>query len=186
MTTNELVTLATFPTPDRAGFLRNLLEAEGIHAYLADETAAGMMWLLNTAMGGVKVQVAESDVARATEILEEHRQTIADLGDDAFAAEALSSAPLDDIPGEMNGPVPDDEPDDVVVSPTDELASRAFRAAGIGVAFFPVLIYAVWLVARLILSKDELSDRASRHLWFAFGITFVTLLGWWVLIRGLR
>ena len=66
---NELVTLAKYPTPERAGFIRNLLEAEGVRAYLADDVTVGMLWYLTTAVGGVKVRVAEGDVARATEIL---------------------------------------------------------------------------------------------------------------------
>src|SRR5262245_62245570 len=70
---NSLVTLETLPNPERARFIQGLLESEGVPASLADEAAGGMMWHLNNAIGGIKVQVTEADIPRAQEILEAHR-----------------------------------------------------------------------------------------------------------------
>ncbi len=173
--THELVTLATFPTPVEAGFVKNLLEAEGIRAFLADEITAGMFWQLGNSIGWVKLQVAEGDADRATEILEEHHRTLADVGQEAFAAEATST------PAEAEAV--DEGPDDSPEDPNDELAARAFHAAGIGLIFLPILLYAAWLIGRLIFSRSELSERASRRLWLAFGITIVGLSGYWAFFR---
>src|SRR5207302_4282887 len=95
------VTLATFPVPTAASFMKSLLIAEGTRAYLADEIAVGMLWHLSIAIGWVKLQVAEADVARATRILEEYRQAVDDLGQEAFAAEAISSPAADKEPDNM-------------------------------------------------------------------------------------
>ncbi|HEY3965638.1 MAG TPA: hypothetical protein VGM05_13860 [Planctomycetaceae bacterium] len=64
------------------------------------------------------------------------------------------------------------------------MASRAFRAAVIGLGFVPASFYAAWLIGRLVFSSAELSDKASRRMWGAFALTFATFLFWWVLIRA--
>src|SRR5262245_10156703 len=97
---NSLVTLDTFPNPEHARFIQGLLESEGVPAYLADETAAGMMWHLSSDIGGIKLQVAEADTPRAQEILEAHRQTLADMSPEAFAAEAESSPSAEELPAD--------------------------------------------------------------------------------------
>jgi hypothetical protein len=181
---DQLVTLATFQTPNEAGFIRNLLAAEGIHAYLADETTIGMMWYLNTAIGGIKLQIAEADIVRANEILEAHRRIVEDLSDEDLAAEALSTPSDDDTEGEVGDRLPAVGPDDEVLDPTDDLARRALRASAIGMVCLPVSVYRAWLIGRLICSKFELSDKASWHLWLAFGMTIATIMAWWVIVRG--
>ncbi len=95
-TSNRLVTLATFPAPATAGFIKSLLVAEGVQAFLADEIMMGMYWCLANSMGWVKVQVAEADVSRANEILEAYRETLADLGHEAFVAEATACMAVDE------------------------------------------------------------------------------------------
>jgi hypothetical protein len=122
---NQLVTLETFPNPERARFIQGLLEAEGVQAYLADETAGGMMWHLSNAIGGIKLQVAEADISRAQEILEAHRQTLADLGPEAFAAEATGSPSADESPADGAHVITATDADDEAPDPTDEMASRA-------------------------------------------------------------
>lgn len=263
---DRLVTLATFPTPVEAGFIRNLLEAAGLRAYLSDEMTGAMFWQLGNSIGWVKVQVAERDRERAIEILNEHRQILADIGPNAFAAEATNASDTEASPRESAtviclgcghevamgagmcwfcGAVRADLPlvaestmepsaisgddtgmntsailpdtnscpmcgstvsevdrtcakcgeilrmstlptaalDDEIVDPLDELANRAFRAAGIGLIFFPVLFYAGWLIGRLVFTKSELSDSASRKMWIAFLITLVGSVGIWAFLR---
>ena len=182
--TNELVTLATFQTSTEAGFIRNLLAAEGIHAFLADETTVGMMWHLNTAMGGIKLLVAPADIDRANEILAAHRRNVEDLSDDALASEALSAPPDGDSDSET-ADGSDDDIDDYP-DPTDDLARRALRASAIGMICLPVTVYGAWLIGRLICSKVELSNKASQRLWLAFGITLATMAGWCAIFRGGR
>lgn len=181
---NRLITLATFHNPADAGFVKSLLEAEGIRTFLADEVATGMLSYLSNAIGWVKVQVDEQDLSRANEIITIHRQTIADLGQEAFAAEATNSP----IAGEKSESAPAsrivDEPQDEIVDPTEDLASRAFRAAAIGVVCHPLLLYAAWLIGKLLFSRAELSATASRKLWLAIGMTFLVFLGYWIFLTN--
>src|SRR5258708_37898633 len=93
----RLVTLATFPAPPVAGLVKDLLAAEGVRAFLADEMTTVMFWHLGSASGWTKLQVEEADVARATEILGNYRQTFVDLGREAFAAEATSCPAAGDV-----------------------------------------------------------------------------------------
>ena len=69
--TRELETIASFTTAFAAHLRKNLLEREGVHAFLADELTGDHLF------GGyvhdyVKLQVASQDVERAQKILEVH------------------------------------------------------------------------------------------------------------------
>ena len=70
----SLKTVAAYPTPIEANLARNRLEAAGIQAFLGDDMTVGWLWHLGTALHGVKVLVAESDLSRATEILEKLKE----------------------------------------------------------------------------------------------------------------
>jgi len=68
---DDLRTVASFNTPIEADIARNHLEAAGIQAFLADDQTIGWLWHLGTALQGVKLLVAESDLARAIETLQQ-------------------------------------------------------------------------------------------------------------------
>ena len=63
----RLVTIAAFDTPVKASILASRLEVEGIECFIADEETIAAHGLLAGAVGGVKVQVRESDAPRAAE-----------------------------------------------------------------------------------------------------------------------
>jgi hypothetical protein len=66
----QLVTIATYSTPEMAHLAKNQLEDEKITTHLADEMVVGTDWELgNTAVGGLKLQVAAHDEDRARKIL---------------------------------------------------------------------------------------------------------------------
>ncbi len=65
-----LITIANFPYPIDANLAKSRLEAEGIDCVLTNEHIAGMNWYWPLAIGGVGLQVRESDAERAVEILE--------------------------------------------------------------------------------------------------------------------
>jgi hypothetical protein len=67
----NLVTLATFWSVPEAHMLRSRLEAEGVHAVVADELSTAMTWGTLNSQGGIKVQVAERDLTRAREVLDD-------------------------------------------------------------------------------------------------------------------
>ena len=62
-----MTTIATFSKPEDAHLLRLRLESGGIEAFLVDENVTQMEWSFLT--GGVRVQVANEDVAAARELL---------------------------------------------------------------------------------------------------------------------
>ena len=64
-----MTTIATFNKPEEAHLLRMRLEAGGIAAFIQDENIVQIDWLLANAIGGVRVQVADEDVAAAHELL---------------------------------------------------------------------------------------------------------------------
>ena len=56
----KMVTVATFDMPTEAHLAKGLLEANGLAAFLADELTVGVAWHLSNAVGGIKLQVAET------------------------------------------------------------------------------------------------------------------------------
>jgi hypothetical protein len=67
--TDKLKTVAVFATPTEADLAKNCLAAAGLQAFLADELTVGWLWHLGTALGGIKLMVAESDLPRARQLL---------------------------------------------------------------------------------------------------------------------
>lgn len=64
-----MVAVATFSKPEEAHLLRMRLEAGGIQAFLRDENTIQVDWLYSNALGGVRVEVADEDVAATRELL---------------------------------------------------------------------------------------------------------------------
>lgn len=65
----DIVTIATYSYPLEAEIAKGKLESEGIWAFVADDYVVTMNWLYSAAVGGVKLQVKESDVQRALHVL---------------------------------------------------------------------------------------------------------------------
>jgi len=79
---NELRTIYTTPNNIEAHIFKQKLENEGIECILTDEHIVSVNTFYNQAVGGIKVQVKESDYARAMEVIKEeemieiHRDSI--------------------------------------------------------------------------------------------------------------
>lgn len=69
-------TIATCSQPQEATLIQLRLEAVGITAYLRDETVIQLQPFYSNLLGGVKVEVADSDYEAAIEFLK------ADSGDE--------------------------------------------------------------------------------------------------------
>ncbi len=67
-----LITVESFTDPLDAHLAKGRLEAEGIQAYIAHENHIWANWMLSTALGGVKLQVFETDLDKARKIIKEH------------------------------------------------------------------------------------------------------------------
>jgi hypothetical protein len=62
-------TVAAYSKPEEAYLARSRLESSGISATIRDEYVVSTYWLYSNAVGGVKVDVADEDYARAREAL---------------------------------------------------------------------------------------------------------------------
>ncbi len=64
-----MTTIATFSKSEEAHLFRTRLEAAGIPAFVQDEHLVQLDWLYSNAIGGVRVQIADEDVAAARAFL---------------------------------------------------------------------------------------------------------------------
>lgn len=69
MQSHKRITILTFDYPHDAIFAKSRLESEGIEVYLKDEHTVQANPLYSGAIGGVKLQVFESDLENARKIL---------------------------------------------------------------------------------------------------------------------
>ncbi|HME31578.1 MAG TPA: DUF2007 domain-containing protein [Terriglobales bacterium] len=66
----ELVTIAKFYSLGEAKLAQGKLSSEGILAFLCDEHMHAINWHMGGAFGGIRLQVPDSQVVRALEVLE--------------------------------------------------------------------------------------------------------------------
>jgi len=78
----DVVTLTRFSTAWEAEILRARLQEEGIFAAVADAHTITMNWLYSNAMGGVRVQVPQGQLAAAREVLVAMQRGDFELRDD--------------------------------------------------------------------------------------------------------
>lgn len=69
--TDNLVTVITFTYQSELMVIRSRLESEGIQCFVENELTAQVQPFYSNAIGGIKLQVKEEDVANAIEILKE-------------------------------------------------------------------------------------------------------------------
>ena len=69
----ELVTIAKFYSLGEAKLAQGKLASEGISAFLCDEHMHAINWHMGAAFGGIRLQVPDSQVVRALEVLEGFR-----------------------------------------------------------------------------------------------------------------
>lgn len=62
-------TLASYSTPSEAQVVWSRLTSAGVDAVIRDELTVGSLWIYSNAIGGVKIEVVESDYADARNIL---------------------------------------------------------------------------------------------------------------------
>jgi|SRR5271165_5383737 len=66
----ELVTIAKFYSLGEAKLAQGKLSSEGISVFVCDEHMHAIGWHMGAAFGGIRLQVPDSQVIRALEILE--------------------------------------------------------------------------------------------------------------------
>lgn len=75
----DLVTITAYNSTPEAQLAKNLLESEGIPAFLTDDATADMLHLTSP-FGEAKIQVAQENVERALAILHAAEQHHAEAG----------------------------------------------------------------------------------------------------------
>lgn len=83
---DRLVTIGAYSTPFEASLVRGRLEAFDIDATLVDAETVSVNWLWSNLLGGIKVQVPESDVEEALHLLSSEWSDEPDLQDAAETA----------------------------------------------------------------------------------------------------
>ncbi|MGF1674295.1 MAG: hypothetical protein ACFCUV_11520 [Rivularia sp. (in: cyanobacteria)] len=145
MNYDELVTIATFTNSIEASLAEQQLKAARIRCILADEATTNFAWHLSVAVGWIKLKVHRADINNAIDIL-----TATNIPFQAF----------------------DDDTDDdefEKISPADQTLETAFRSAVIGLIFFPLQLYSLWLLGVLLLSGWGI----SRDRYFKAIITII-------------
>lgn len=67
----NLITVKTFTYPHELAIIQGRLESEGIECFVLDELTAQVNPFYSNAIGGIKLQVKESDLERTIEILKD-------------------------------------------------------------------------------------------------------------------
>ena len=71
MNSDKFVTVLTFTFASEMAIVRGRLESEGITCSVKDELTIQVVPYYSNAIGGIELQVLESDLSRAVEILKE-------------------------------------------------------------------------------------------------------------------
>ena len=92
---DEPVTIAKFLTLGEAKLAQGKLISAGISAFVCDENMHAMNWHMGMALGGIRLQVPDSQMVRALEVLDDFEpegpnSAETELGDD----EGLEEVPV--------------------------------------------------------------------------------------------
>lgn len=151
---DELVTLTRCNELIAAQLLCGRLGAEGIEGFIPDENMANQTWHLSRAIGGIRVQVRQTDLERARQILSE--PGVADLDAEA-------------VPEKRPNGVHED--DDGTIGPGDRAAYRSMRVALVSLWVMGLIHpYSLFLALRA-LGRGDLTGWGRRRAWVALGVS---------------
>ena len=161
----DLVTVATFIDAVEAAMARNCLEASGIHSVLHDEQTIATDWGLGNAIGGIKLQVSAAQVERA-EFLLSQRRTDDDSDQPGQLPEtAIATAETaEDLHYEQERR-----------SPKNQTVERMFRSTIFGLFFWPLQLYALYLLLTLRSIEGTVSP---NHRWKVWASVLLSLPLW--------
>jgi hypothetical protein len=196
---DRLITVASFATPLDARLAMNRLEAAGIRAALEGEATSAMAWHLTNAIGGVKLLVMERDCERAMEILdaaEDDRdpateETVDDSRIDETDEQDWVGDERDDYEDddeEIDDDAEDDAAEDEVeeeLTSREQNADRALRGAIVGILFFPIQIYTLWLLVKVFASEERLRADKRKRAIVAAALCIPYLMLWCMFLRSM-
>lgn len=163
---DEFVLLDSFPTPHEAHLAANALRAVEIPVRIVDEAAVGLMPHLESALGGVKLFVRESDVDDADRILR---------GDADLADQPYREAAPDNSIVELLEQDPEAAQREAI---GEEACSRALRASIIGLFLCPgpLHVYSSILLLRISRSGERLSARSAGRVRIAWAVNAIVIV----------
>jgi hypothetical protein len=152
---DRLVTVATFHQPVAATLAKNFLESEGIPAVLFDESTVATDWMLSTAIGGIKLQVAPEHLERAEFLLGRIQE---ERDQDEMPPAPQTAIATQEIAEEMQSEREDKKP-------INQLADRLFRSAVFGLILCPVQAYVLILLLQLRWEEGKVSPNRRWKVW---------------------
>ena len=155
--------VATFGNSVEAGIAAGALQDHGFDVHVANAELSDMAWYLTNAMGGVKVMVPDHQVQEASAVIEQLRIETSDSDEEGNDGE------LEDEGETLGRPAMDVEVD------------RGFRAAMLGLLFFPLNFYSVYLLLRICWKFDAWSS-ANRWKWRSAMLMNTLILGLFAMI----
>ncbi len=151
----NLRVVGKFPSSAEAELARSILRAEGITSRVQQGELVTTLSFWGTALGDVRLAVAERDAPRALTILRELRDRAAqaelDADDETWD---------DDLPLYGEGGYAEDEEEEEGLSTSPHVHPeliRAYRAAIIGLFILPPVLnfYSLWIIVRNRLWREE-------------------------------
>tara|TARA_R110002167_G_scaffold365808_1_gene591488 strand:- start:138 stop:719 length:582 start_codon:yes stop_codon:yes gene_type:complete len=165
---HELITVATLSSPVEASLVQNQLEAAGIRSFMSDEAAVGMAWYLGNAIGGVKVQVAESDAPRAFDVVNDHEPVTITEADWRNTARLDGEAEEFDSQWEEDEAAEEESAAKTPDSDLNEIVDRAWKMAVYGIMLFPLQLYSLLLLIKIAFRGEHLSVEQRRKVRFSY------------------
>lgn len=185
----NLKTIDAYTSVVQARIALNLLASEGINGSLSNETIVLNDWLLGNAVGNIQLQVAESDVDRAIDILKSKSEVSqAELTELALAEphEKEPSKPLidffypdgsdSDSAANVTFNSSRNDDDNPTLNSREVLVEYAFRGAILSLLFFPLIPLVTWHVISIYSDSESLSPTHRRKLTWILALHIPTLV----------
>lgn len=93
---DELVTISKFLSLGEAKLAQGKLVSAGISAFVCDENMHAMNWHMGMALGGIRLQVPDSQVVRALEVLDDfepEQSSVSEFDEDDDEVEEVACCP---------------------------------------------------------------------------------------------
>ena len=154
-------TVATFQDTIAAAVAKNFLDNEGIPSILLDEATVATDWMLSTAIGGIKLQVAPHHIERAELLLVQIRETQDEQAantpvPDANAGQFASAEIAEDLQSDLEDK-----------QPINELTDKLFRTTVFGYIIWPLQAYALFLMLQIATSEGKVSPKRRWKIWLS-------------------
>ena len=157
---DRLVTIATFQDPVPATLAKNYLEDQGIPAILLDETTIATDWMLSSAIGGVKLQVAQIHVERAELLL---NQVQNEKSAEDAPPEPESAIAAQEIAEDLQA----DREDRAEIN---KHADKLLFSAVFGLVFWPLQLYAIYLMLAILGTEGKVSPNRRWKVWASIAL----------------